>query len=70
MAIRDKVTIKFKGGGKAFVSEVKRPGGLVEAKYDIEGFVRVAQMTRKEKELEWAAYSLDEVKSIEFQRGT
>jgi len=68
MAIRDKITIRMKTGGKAFTSEVRRPGGLVEARYH-DGLVEVAQLTRKGQVVDWAAFALDEVKTIEFERG-
>ena len=68
MAIRDKVTIRLKAGNP-HVTEVKRPGGKITVDH-LDGFVRVVEMTRKDKPLDWVEFSLDNVKSVEFKRGT
>lgn len=69
MAIRDKVTVKVKSTTKPHVFEVKRPGGTVEVTQG-DGLLRVTEMTRAQRVLNWAAYSLDEIKSIEFEAGS
>jgi tRNA U54 and U55 pseudouridine synthase Pus10 len=70
MAIRDKITIRMKSGGKPFVSEVKRPGGKVDVLV-LQGtsLIQVRQLTRKDQVVDWAAFAADEIKSIEFERG-
>ena len=70
LAIRDKITIKFNNGGRPHITEVKRPGGKVEASYEVGGFVKIIELTRKDKALDWTTFSLDEVRSVEFKRGT
>ena len=68
MAIRDKVTIRMKAGGKPFVSEVRRPGGVVDVDTR-DGLLYVIQKTRKGVTVDWVAVSVDEIKSVEFERG-
>ena len=68
MAIRDKVTVRLKTG-KPHITEVKRPGGKVTA-YHADSFIKVVELTRKDKELDWTMFSADDVKSVEFKRGT
>jgi len=68
MAIRDKITVRLKTGGKPHVTEVKRPGGQIKVE-PFEGLIRVLEMTRTGKGLAWAAFNPDDVKSIEFERG-
>lgn len=70
MAIRDKITIRMKAGGKPFVSEVRRPGGQVRAlMMEGTGLLQVQQLTRKGEIVDWAAFASDEIKSVEFERG-
>ena len=69
MAIRDKITIRMKTGGKPFVSEVKRPGGKVDVSVMVGDLIQVRQLTRKDQVIDWAAFAADEIKSIEFERG-
>jgi hypothetical protein len=67
MAIRDKVTVRFKNGGKPFVYEVNRPGGEVGYVWRAEGVVQIHEQTRKARIVRQAAFSGDEVKSVEFE---
>ena len=68
MAIRDKVTVKLKSGGKPLVYEVKRPGGQVGFKW-ADGIVQVIEQTRMERIIRSAAFNGDDVKSVEFEPG-
>lgn len=69
MAIRDKITVRMKSGGKPHVVEVKRPGGEVRATVEIEGLLTISELTRKGSVVEWTSVSVDEIKSVEFSRG-
>jgi hypothetical protein len=70
MAIRDKITLRMKSGGKPHVSEVDRPGGTVDAQM-VEGttMIRVVQYTRKGLIVDWVMYDTTELRSVEFERG-
>jgi hypothetical protein len=69
MAIRDKITIRMKAGGKPFISEVKRPGGKVDVVIMAGDLIQVRQLTRKDQVVDWVAVATDEIKSIEYERG-
>lgn len=69
MAIRDRITIRMKSGGKPFISEVKRPGGKVDVVTMPGDLIQVRQLTRKDQVVDWVAVAADEIKSIEFERG-
>ena len=70
MAIRDKVTVRMKAGGKPYVAEVKRPGGLVDYLWKGEGFVTVQETTRKGRIIRSATFNTEDVRSVEFEPGT
>lgn len=69
MAIRDKVTVKLMTGGKGHVFEVKRPGGEIIIDDTLPGLIRVMEVTRTGKPLNWSAFNPSEIKAIEFIKG-
>jgi hypothetical protein len=70
VAIRDKVIVRFKNGGKPYAVEVRRPGGKVGFVWTDGGVVKVQEATRKDRVIREAAFNADDVKSVEFEPGT
>jgi hypothetical protein len=69
LAIRDKVIVRMKTGGKPYTVEVKRPGGHIEVEAWT-GLIRVTEKSRTGKALRYAAFNPEDVKSVEFEPGT
>ena len=69
MAIRDKVTVRMKTGGKPYVVEVNRPGGQVGYTWSADGYVSVQETTRTDRVLRSAVFNTEDVKSVEFEPG-
>jgi len=70
MAIRDKVTVRMRAGGKPYVVEVNRPGGTANYVWSADGYVRVSEETRKGRVIRSAVFNTADVKSVEFEPGT